>query len=1268
MPQSEFEGRKKALKYLALTSTALIGLGQPSATAAEIWTGAASTDWFTAGNWNPTAVPTSSDDVILDAAFPHPAVVNAANAAAHNLFVGTIASYTGSLTITNGGTLADTTSYLGYASNASGNVSVVGAGSLWSNSSDLFLALGTNSTGTLTISNGGAVSDTVGHVGFGQGTGTVTVDGTGSTWTNSGDLYIAERGVGTLDITNGGAVNNAMGSIGSHAGSNGMVTVDGAGSTWINSSNLFVGDQGTGALAITNGGAVTNLSGIVGNLAGSIGIATVDGVGSTWSNGALAVGNAGTGALTISNGGVVTNSVGYAAYAEGSSGTVTVNGAGSTWANSSDLFIGDQGQGALTVSGGGAVSNALGYVGDFAGSTGIVLVDGAGSTWSNSADLYVGNFGAANVAVTNGGAISNDTAYVGNSAGSTGFVFVDGAGSTWTNADLFVGNAGTGTVAISHGGTISSGTGFIGSQAGSTGTVIVDNAGSTWTNSADLFVGDYGMGTLAISHGAVSNGSAIIGAKAGSTGMAFVDGVGATWTNNSNLYVGEDGAGTLAISNGGTVTSNAGYLAFDAGSIGTAMVAGAGSSWTSSSLLFVGQRGTGSLIVSNGGKVANTDGYLGGNAGSIGLASVSGPGSTWTSSGDLNVGVGGTGTLTIANDGAVSAGGALNIAVLAGSVGTLNIGAASGSPATAAGTLNAASVQFGPGAGAINFNHTDTNYTFASAIGGVGTINQIAGTTNLIADSSSFTGATNITGGRLAVNGSLANSLVTISGGVLGGNGTVGGIVAHSGGIIAPGNSIGTVNVAGDVDQAAGSVYQAELTSTGQSDLIQATGTATIAAGAVLDVVKTDAAPYVAGTHYMVLQADGGVTGNYTLTGDIGTAFLGLADSYDANHVYLDVIQKTFAQVGLTPNQIATGGGSESLGAGNPLYDAIVVLPTEAVVQDAFDQLSGEIHASAKGMLLEDSRFIRDAATRRISAAFGDAGAAALPVMAYGEGGPEMAAADTDRFAVWGQAFGSWGNTDSDGNAAAFDRSTGGLLMGADSLVGDWRVGLIGGYSHSSFDADARRSSGASDNYHLGLYGGTNWGAIAFRTGAAYSWHALSTKRSVAFNGFADALSADYDAATAQVFGELAYKIDANRFHFEPFADLAYVDVRTDGFTEKGGAAALASAGSSTDATFTTLGLRGSTGFTLANINATARGMFGWRHAFGDVTPTSTFVFAGGDAFAIAGVPVARDSAVVEAGIELQMSGNATLGLSYAGQFGAHAADNAAKVDLSVEF
>ena len=85
-------------------------------------------------------------------------------------------------------------------------------------------------------------------------------------------------------------------------------------------------------------------------------------------------------------------------------------------------------------------------------------------------------------------------------------------------------------------------------------------------------------------------------------------------------------------------------------------------------------------------------------------------------------------------------------------------------------------------------------------------------------------------------------------------------------------------------------------------------------------------------------------------------------------------------------------------------------------------------------------------------------------------------------------------------------------------------------------------------------------------------------------------------------------------------------------------------------------------------MTATARGMLGWRHAFGDVTPLSSFAFAGSDSFTIAGAPIARDAMLVEAGFDVPLSSNATLGVSYAGQFSADAHDNGFKANLGVKF
>ncbi|MGA3882270.1 autotransporter outer membrane beta-barrel domain-containing protein, partial [Bacillus pumilus] len=82
--------------------------------------------------------------------------------------------------------------------------------------------------------------------------------------------------------------------------------------------------------------------------------------------------------------------------------------------------------------------------------------------------------------------------------------------------------------------------------------------------------------------------------------------------------------------------------------------------------------------------------------------------------------------------------------------------------------------------------------------------------------------------------------------------------------------------------------------------------------------------------------------------------------------------------------------------------------------------------------------------------------------------------------------------------------------------------------------------------------------------------------------------------------------INAGAARFEPFANLAYVSLHTDAFTEKGGAAALTSAATATDTTFSTLGLRTSTTFDIGGTVLTARSVVGWRHAFGDATPFST--------------------------------------------------------------
>ena len=113
---------------------------------------------------------------------------------------------------------------------------------------------------------------------------------------------------------------------------------------------------------------------------------------------------------------------------------------------------------------------------------------------------------------------------------------------------------------------------------------------------------------------------------------------------------------------------------------------------------------------------------------------------------------------------------------------------------------------------------------------------------------------------------------------------------------------------------------------------------------------------------------------------------------------------------------------------------------------------------------------------------------------------------------------------------------------------------------------------------------------------------------------------------------------------------------------------ALQTDSAASNVTFSTLGLRGEHTFALGATHVILHGAAGWRYAAGDMTPTSTQRFAGGSAFGVSGVPIARHSAVIDAGLEIALSRNALLSIAYMGQLASAAQDHGAKANLSVRF
>ena len=271
----------------------------------------------------------------------------------------------------------------------------------------------------------------------------------------------------------------------------------------------------------------------------------------------------------------------------------------------------------------------------------------------------------------------------------------------------------------------------------------------------------------------------------------------------------------------------------------------------------------------------------------------------------------------------------------------------------------------------------------------------------------------------------------------------------------------------------------------------------------------------------------------------------------------------------------------------------------------------------------------------------------------------------------WAQGLGGWGHADSDGNAASLRSRFGGFLSGVDARFGDTlRAGFVAGYMRSDLNVNARSSSAGIDSVQLGGYASGRVGAFNVRGGASYSLDSIDTSRTIIFPGFADKASARFHGNVGQVFGEIGYGMAFGSVAVEPLAGLAYVHVRDGSFLESGGVAALSGSSANENTGYSFVGVRAATLVPLANGTVLVpRGMLQWQHAFGDVTPTTALAFQGtGAAFSVAGIPIARDTALVEAGFDWRFAPQAKLGAFYQGELAAHAQTHAVKGAFTWDF
>ncbi|QNA84498.1 autotransporter domain-containing protein [Sphingomonas sp. So64.6b] len=427
-----------------------------------------------------------------------------------------------------------------------------------------------------------------------------------------------------------------------------------------------------------------------------------------------------------------------------------------------------------------------------------------------------------------------------------------------------------------------------------------------------------------------------------------------------------------------------------------------------------------------------------------------------------------------------------------------------------------------------------------------------------------------------------------------------------------------------------GSVLSVDIAGLNAADSFRTTGKVTIEAGSRLQAATTQ--PLVLHGKHVVVQADGGLTGQFAFEDQFLTAFAGLRDGYTATSAFIEFAQmRSLDSAGLTPNQKAAAAGADSLPDGNVVKDALLLLPNDAAAQAAFDQLSGEIHPSARNSMVEDSRLVRNAVLDRL---------------VDGEPGTD----------VWGRIFGTSGISDGDYNAAELDRDTKGGVIGVDRSIGSVTVGLAGGWSDTTLRIARRDSSGSIKGIHGMVYAGGRFGQFGLRGGVGYARTSTETMRHIAFPGFSASPTADYHGSVLQGFVEAGYRVPVGGGHVEPFASLTAIRAKTDAFTEANGPAALSGAAISEKTMSSTLGAR----FETSPAGAfSLRGTAGWRHGWGDLDPVGRHAFAGGAPFTVLGTAGSKNAGVFDAEARYRLSPKVTLSIGYNGVLGAGNADHA---------
>ena len=744
------------------------------------------------------------------------------------------------------------------------------------------------------------------------------------------------------------------------------------------------------------------------------------------------------------------------------------------------------------------------------------------------------------------------------------------------------------------------------------------------------------------------------------------------FNNSNNITVSNDisGAGSLVKDGTGVLTLTGSNTYTGATVLNTGVLTFSGSSFVDN-------------ITQNGGGLVLSGSHFYGHT-----VNLSGSGGTLTNSGSTTMAIpGGTtlppgGVLTWSNTPGTGftllglTNGTLGATTLSGSALTVEVGSPSVTPSVTPSISVTPQLQATPNGGflpiASSTNGTlitgadNTNRIFSGVISGTGSVIKTGkGWWNLTGQNT-FSGLTTVADGGLAVNGSIPGD-VFVLGGILGGSGQIGGSVLNEA-VVSPGNSPGTLHIAGDYAQSATGFLVIQIASGTVFDRLLVGGQAHLEGGLALQFLN--GFKLQRGDSFNFLSAAGGIFGQFSQIVLPLETMLGGKLQYTADGVFVVPVQLSFANtfVGLTPNENAVAVALDKVvndPKASKLIDKIDSLPISSVpnalekivptdLLSMFDASinSANVQADNLERRMEE---IRNGSTGfsanglHLTNCHGTMGGGDDSKQEIGKDGKELAPAPlSDRWGFFVNGSGEFVDEESTAIARGTEFTTGGITTGADYRLGNHAAaGVTAGYANTSTNGHGEGFVD-TDSGRLGLYGTLFDGGFFLNGALGGGVNSYDTKReTLGGDARGDANGTDFNALLGT-----GYTYRKGGLSVGPIGSIRYSWVGLDGFTEHGSLAPLRFDDQSEESLKSTVGVQTAYAFTVHKMTVTPEVRAQWQHEYLEASRSIGASFLPGGAFSVYGPHIGRDSLLLDAGVTVQLTPRVGVYSFYTGDLG----------------